>query len=102
MKTIRGKLHGQPKGYLHHAIELSFEARSASTREAAAVPFSTRAQASDAGQFVLEVPDDLVPEGSVRIAVFSPAGVPLKQDVRDALLPLSQAFGIDFGPAVTS
>lgn len=100
MKTYKGQLQGQQTGYRHHSVELAFEVRQPADGAGPALPatFSTRAPSSDAGDFALEVPDPIEPDGPVRLAVFDASGVRLIEETRDALPPDGQTLQLNVQP----
>src|SRR3982750_4314702 len=94
MATIKGQLRGQASGYLFHAVELAFEAKRSDAP--GTTPFSVRAQANDAGQFVWEVPDGIQSTGDVFITVYDPAGTRIFEQ-KSTELP-SEDVGIEVKP----
>ena len=102
MKVLRGKLRGATSGYQDYAVELTFDAR---LRPAVRIPArgDVPVLGARAGgrrrHFVLEMPDDIEPVGSIRIAVFDAGGVRLHQETREALPSGNQTLRLDVQPS---
>ncbi|WP_089940024.1 papain-like cysteine protease family protein [Candidatus Entotheonella palauensis] len=103
MKVYKGQLIGSSSGYQFHIIEIAFEARQLESKpkaSASTVPFSVRAIASDAGDFIFEIPDDMVQVTPIRIAVYDPSGGLLTEGTVAALPVPSIPLQIQVQPGV--
>ena len=102
MKLIKGRLLGSSSGYNSFAVELLFDFKQPlpeSPDITVTLPFSVRGVANDPGEFTLQLPDDVQPDGPIKASVVDPSGARVLQQTLNALPPADQLLQFNVQPA---